>query len=64
MTRNWLKRFTFNPIRREDLKAVVDRIKKVAQILREHEDAVKAIVTAIAVGLGILLIAYLIWKTK
>lgn len=56
--------FSFDPIRREDLKAVVNRIKKVAQILKEHEDAVKATVTAIAVGFGILLIAYLISKTK
>jgi hypothetical protein len=56
--------FTFDPIRREDLEAVIDRIKKIAKILREHEDAVKAIVTAIAAGLGILLIAYLVSKTE
>lgn len=52
--------FTFDPIKREDLKAVMNRIRKIAQILKENEDTVKVIVTAIAVGLGILLLAYVL----
>jgi hypothetical protein len=56
--------FTFDPIKREDLKAVIERIRKIAKILKGHEDTVKAIVTAVAVGLGILLLAYVISKTK
>lgn len=51
---------TFDPIKREDLKAVMNRIRKIAQILKENEDTVKVIVTAIAVGLGILLLAYVL----
>ena len=56
--------FTFDPIKREDLKAVMKRIRKIAQILKENEDIVKVIVTAIAVGLGVLLLAYVLSRTK
>ena len=56
--------FTFDPIKRKDLKAVMSRIRKLAQILKENEDTVKMIVTVIAVGLGILLLAYLISRTR
>ena len=56
--------FTFDPIKKEDLKAILSRIRKIARILKEHEDTVKAIVTAIAVGLGILLLAYVLSKTR
>lgn len=52
--------FTFDPIRREDLKVVMNRIRKIAQILKENEDTVKVIVTTIVVGLGILLLAYVL----
>jgi len=56
--------FTFDPIRKEDLNAVMERIRKIARILKEHEDTVKAIVTVVAVGLGILLFAYLLSKAR
>lgn len=56
--------FTFNPIKRKDLKAVMNRIEKIAQMLKENEDAIKTIVTIIAVGLGILLLAYILSRTK
>jgi len=55
--------FTFDPIKRGDLKAVMNRIRRIAQILKENEDTVKVIVTAIAVGLGILLLAYVLSRT-
>jgi len=56
--------FTFDPIKKEDLSAIMKRIRKIARILKEHEDAVKAIVTVVAVGLGILLFAYLLSKAR
>jgi len=56
--------FTFDPIRKEELNAVISRIRKIARILKDHEDTVKAIVTVIAVGLGILLFAYLLSRRR
>ena len=56
--------FTFDPIKKEDLSAVINRIRKIARILKEHEDTVKAIVTVIAVGLGVLLLAYVLSKAR
>jgi len=54
--------FTFDPIKREDLNAVMTRIKKIAQILKENEDIAKVVGTVIAVGLGALLLAYVLSK--
>jgi len=45
-----------------ELKAIMNRIRKIAQILKDNEDTVKVIVTAIAVGLGILLLAYVLYR--
>lgn len=54
--------FTFDPIKREDLNAVMTRIRKIAQILKENEDIALVIGTVIAVGLGALLLAYVLSK--
>lgn len=56
--------FTFKGIMKKDLKDVLNRIRKIAQILKDNEDAVTAIITIIAVGLGILLLAYLASRAK
>ena len=56
--------FTFKRIKKKDIEAVLTRIRNIAQILKDNEDTVMAIITIIAVGLGILLLAYLASRAK
>ena len=56
--------YTFKGIKKKDVTAVLNRIKKIGQILKENEDAVNVIITIFAVALGVLLLAYLLSKAK
>jgi len=56
--------FTFKVLTKKDVAEVINRIKKIAQILKENEDTVNAIITIFAAGLGVLLLGYLISKAN
>jgi hypothetical protein len=56
--------YTFKKIMKKDIEDVLTRIRKIAQILKDNEDTVKAVLTIIGAGLGILLLAYLASRAK
>lgn len=56
--------YTFKKIMKKDIEAVLSRIKKIAQILKDNEDTVKTAITIIGAGLGILALVYLLSKAK
>jgi len=56
--------YTFDPKRKEDLDSILSRAEKMAEILKDHKDKVLVSVTLIAIALGILLLAYIVYKRR
>ena len=56
--------FTYKRVKKKDITKVLNNIKKIAQDLKDNEDAINAIIILFAVGLGVILFSYLLSKAK